>query len=79
MTNIIRIIKSRRMRWTGNVVRMGNRNAYRILMGKPDGKRPLRRRRHRWEDNIKMKFKDIGWDVMDWIHLAQNRTSGGLL
>jgi hypothetical protein len=57
--NIIRIIKSRRMRWAGHVARMGEkRNTYRLLVGKPEGKGPLRRPRHRWVDNIRM---DLGW------------------
>jgi hypothetical protein len=49
------------------------RNAYRILVGKPEGKRPLGRPRHRWVDNIKMDLREIGWDGMDWIELAQDR------
>jgi hypothetical protein len=49
------------------------RNAYRILVGKPEGKRPLGRPRHRWVDNIKMVLRGIGWDGMDWIKLAQDR------
>jgi hypothetical protein len=49
------------------------RNAYRILVGKPEGKRPLGRPRRRWVDNIKMELRDIEWDCMDWIDLAQNR------
>jgi hypothetical protein len=49
------------------------RNAYRILVGKPDGKRPLGRPRHRWVNNIKMDLREIGWDGMDWIDLAQDR------
>jgi len=53
--SIVRVIKSRRMRWTGHVTRMGERRgAYRILVVKPEGKRPLGRTRHRWEDSIKM-------------------------
>jgi hypothetical protein len=61
--SIIRIIKSRRMRWAGQVARMGEkRNAYRILVGKPEGKRPLGRPRRRWEDIIKMDLREIGWD-----------------
>jgi hypothetical protein len=59
--SIIRIIKSRRMRWAGHVARMGeNRNAYRLLLGKPEGKRPLGRPRRRWLDNIKMILLEIG-------------------
>jgi hypothetical protein len=71
--SIIRTIKSR-MRWAGQVARIGGeRNAYRILMGKPDGKRPLGRPMRRWVDNIKKDPTDIGWDGMDWIDLAQDR------
>jgi hypothetical protein len=70
--DIIRQIKSRRMRWAGHVARMGKgRNVYRVLVGKPKGKRPLVRPRHRWEDGIKMDLMEIGWGV--WIHLAQDR------
>jgi hypothetical protein len=62
------------MRWEGNVARMGEkRNAYRILVGKPEGKRPLGRPRRRWDDNIKMDLIEIGWGGMDWIDLAQDR------
>jgi hypothetical protein len=72
--NIIRMIKSRRMRWAGHVVRMGEmRNAYRILVGKPEGKRPLGRPRRRWVGNIKMDLGDVGWGGMDWIDLAEER------
>jgi hypothetical protein len=72
--SIIRIIKSRRMRWTGHVARMGEkRNAYRLLVGEPEGRRPLGRPRHRWVDNIKMDLSEIGWDRVDWIDMAQNR------
>jgi hypothetical protein len=68
------MIKSRRMRWAGHVARMGEeRNAYRILVGKPDGKRPLGRQRRRWVENIKMDLREIGWDGLDWIDLAQDR------
>jgi hypothetical protein len=57
----IRVIKSRRMRWAGRVARMGaKRNAFVILVGKPEGKRLLGRPRHRWEDNIKIDIKEIG-------------------
>jgi hypothetical protein len=63
--SIIRLIKSRRMAWAGHVARMEEkRNAYRILVGKPEGKRPLGRPRHRWEDNIGMDL-EIGWGNMD--------------
>jgi hypothetical protein len=72
--NIIRMIKSGRMRWAGHVARMGvSRNAYRILVGKPEGKRPLGRLRRRRVDNIKIDLREIGWDGMDWIDLAQDR------
>jgi hypothetical protein len=66
--SIIRMIKSRRMRWAGYVARTGRKsNAYMILVGKPEGKRPLGRPRCRWVDNIKMDFRDIEWDGVDWI------------
>jgi hypothetical protein len=66
------MIKSRRMRWPGHVARTGaKRNAYRILVGKPEGKRPLGRTTRRWVDNIKMDLRKIGWDGMDWIDLDQ--------
>jgi hypothetical protein len=55
------------------------RNAYRIFVGNPEGKKPLGGRRRRWEDNIKMDIRNIAWSGMDWIDLAQNRSSGGLL
>jgi hypothetical protein len=70
--NIIRVIKSRRMRWAGHAAHMGERRgAYRVSVGKPDGKIPLGRPRPRWEDNIKMG-RGIGW-VMGWIDVAQIR------
>jgi hypothetical protein len=72
--SIIRIIKSRRMRWTGHVAGVGKKmSAYRILVGKPEGMRQLGRPRRRWEDNIKMDLREIGWGGMDWIDLAQDR------
>jgi hypothetical protein len=62
------------MRWLGYVAHMGEtRNSSNILIGKPEGKRPLGRPRHRWEDNIRMYRRKIGWEGMDWIHLAQDR------
>jgi hypothetical protein len=70
----IRIIKSRMMRWAGHVAQMGEkRNAYKILVGKPEGKRPPGRTRRRWEDNIRMYLRERGWGGMDWIDLAQDR------
>jgi hypothetical protein len=71
--NIVRVIKSRRMRWAGHVAQMGWRDIYRVLVGKPEGMRPLGRPRHRWEDNIKMDFQEVGCGGMDWIDLDQNR------
>jgi hypothetical protein len=72
--SIIRMIKSRRMRWAGHVARMGeNRNAYRILVGKPEGKSPIGRPRRRWVDNIRMNLGEIGWDGVDWIDGNQVR------
>jgi hypothetical protein len=62
------------MRWAGHVAQIGEkRNAYKILVGKPEGKRPLGRPRRRWVDNIKMDLREIRWDGMDWIDLAQDR------
>jgi hypothetical protein len=72
--NIIRTIKSRRMRWAGHVARMGERrNAYRILVGKPEGRRSLGRPRRRWVDNIKIDLREIRWNSVDWVDLAQDR------
>jgi hypothetical protein len=72
--HIIRQIKSRRMRWAGHIARMGEeRNMYRALMGKPEGKRPPGRPRRRWEDGIRMDLSEIGWGSVDWIQLAQDR------
>jgi hypothetical protein len=69
--NIIRVIKSIRLRWAGHVARMGaRRGAYRALVGKPEGTRPLGRLRRRWEDNIKIDLREVGWGGMDWINLA---------
>jgi hypothetical protein len=71
--SIIRIIKLRRIRWVGHVARMGEkRNAYRLLVGKTEGKGPLGRPRCRLVDNIKMDLGEVGWAV-DWIGLAQDR------
>jgi hypothetical protein len=72
--NIVRVIKSRRMRWAGHVARMGEgRGVCRFLVGKPEGRRPLGRPRHRWEDNIEMDIQEVGCGGMDWIELAQDR------
>jgi hypothetical protein len=71
--SIIRMIKSRRMIWAGHVARMEKMNAYRILVGKSEGKRPLGEPRHRWVDNVKMDPREIGLCGMDWIDLAQDR------
>jgi hypothetical protein len=68
------MIKSRRLRWAGHIARMGEkRNAYRILVRKPEGKRPLRRPRRRRVDDIKMDLRVIGGDGMDWIELVEDR------
>jgi len=69
--NIFRVIKSRKIRYAGHVARMGERRGgYRVLMGKPEGKRTLGRPRSRWEDNIKMDLQEVGCVGMDWIELA---------
>jgi hypothetical protein len=71
---IIRQMKSSRMRWAGIVACMGEgRNVYRVLVGKPKGKRPLERPRRRWEDGIKLDLREIGWRGVEWIHLVQDR------
>jgi len=72
--NIVRVIKSRRIRWAGHVARMGEeRGAYGVLVGKPEGKRPLGRPRRRWVDNIRMDLQEVGCGYMDWIGLARDR------
>ena len=72
--NIVRVIKSRRMRWAWHVVRMGEENGvYRFLVGKPEGKRLLGRPRHRWVNNIRMDLQEVGCGYMGWIGLAQDR------
>jgi hypothetical protein len=71
---IIRVIKSRRMRWAGHVACMGEgRGVYSVLVGRPEGKTPLGRPRRKWEDNIKMDLREIGIDGANWIQLAQDR------
>jgi hypothetical protein len=72
----VRVIKSRRMRWAGNVARMWDRRgAHKVLVGKPEGKWPLGRPRRRWEDNIKTDLQEVGCGVTDWIELDQDRES----
>ena len=72
--NILRVIKSRRMRWAGHVARMGEeRRVYRVLVGKPEGRRLLGRPRRRWVDNIRMDLQEVRCGYMDWIGLAQDR------
>ena len=71
LPNIVRVVKSRRMRWAGHVARMGEgRGVHRVLVGKPVGKRPLGRPGRRWEDNIKKDLREVGGDCME---LAQDR------
>ena len=72
--NIVRVIKSKRMRWAGHVARMGEeRGVYRVLVGKPEGRRPLARPRRRWMDNIRTDLQEVVCGYMDWIGLAQDR------
>ena len=72
----MRGIKSGRMRWAGHVARMGEeRGTYRVLMRKPEGKRPLGKPRRRWVDNIRMDLQEVGCGYVDWIGLAQDRDS----
>jgi len=72
--NIVRVIKSRRMRWAGHVARMGEeRGVYRVLVGKAEGKRPLGKPRRRWVDNIRADLQEVGCGYVDWIGLAQDR------
>jgi hypothetical protein len=72
--NIVRVIKSRKMRWAGHVARMGEgRGVHRVLVGRPEGKRPLGRPRRRWEDNITMDLREIWIDGVNWIQLGQDR------
>jgi hypothetical protein len=74
LPNIVRVVKSIRMRWAGHVARMGEeRGVHRLLVGKPEGKRPLGRPRRRWEDNIKMDIQEVGGGRGDWMELAQDR------
>ena len=74
LPNIVPVVKSRRMRWTGHVALVGEgRGVHRVLVGRPEGKRPLGRARRRWEDNIKMDLKEVGGGCGDWMELAQDR------
>ena len=74
LPNIVMVVKSRRMRWWGHVARMGEGSGvYRVLVGKPEGKRPLGRPRRRWEDNIKMDLQEVRGGCGDWMELAQDR------
>jgi hypothetical protein len=74
LPNILRVVKSRRMRWARHVARMREgRGVHRFLGGKPEGKRPLGRSRRRWEDNIKMDFQEVGGSCGDWMELARDR------
>jgi hypothetical protein len=78
--NIIRQNKSRRMRWAEQVERMGeDRKVNKVLVGKPEGKRPLGRPRLRWEDGIRMDLRKIGWEGVHWLQLARIGTGGELL
>ena len=72
--NIVRVIKSRRVRWAEHVELMGEmRGVYRVLVGKPEGKKPLWRHRHRWEDNINLDLQEVPFGGMDLIELVQDR------
>jgi hypothetical protein len=72
--SIVRVIKLRRMRWAGHVARMGEeRSVYRVLVGNPEGKRPMGRPRRRWEDNVRMDFQKVGCGGMDWIGLVHDK------
>ena len=72
--NIIRNVKSRRLTWAGHVARLEqSRNPYRVLVGKPEGRRPLGRLRRRWEDDIKVDLREVSCDSRDWIALAEDR------
>jgi hypothetical protein len=80
LSSIMRVTRSKRMRWERHVARMGEkRNACRILVGKPEGKKPIGRPRHRWVDNVKMDLRELGWCDMDWIDWVRIGTNGGPL
>jgi len=73
LPNIVRVVKSRRMRGAGHVARMGEgRGVHRVLVGKPEGKRPMGRPRPRWEDNSKIDLQEVGRGCGDWMELAQD-------
>jgi hypothetical protein len=72
--NIVWVLKSRRIRWTGHVERMGDRGGvYRVLVEKPEGNKPMGKPRRRWEDNIKMNLQEVSCRGVDWIELAKDR------
>ena len=74
LPNFVLVVKSRRMRWAGHVARMSEgRGVHRVLVGKPEGKRPMGRPRRRWEDNIKMELQEVRRGFEDWVELAQDR------
>ena len=74
LPNVVRVVKSRRMRWVGHVARMGEvRGVHRVLVGMPEGKRPFGRPRCRWEDNIKMDLQEVEGGRGDWMELARDR------
>jgi hypothetical protein len=73
--SVIRMIKSTRMRWAEHVARMEKRNAYRLVVGKPEGKRLLGRPRRRWMHNIRLDLGEVGWSDVDWTGLAQDRNT----
>ena len=72
--NIVRMIEWIKMRWAGHVAHVGEKGGvYRVLVGKPEGKRPLRKPSHMWEDNIKIDLQEVGFGDMDWIDIIQDR------
>ena len=79
-SNITRNFKSRRLRWAGHVARMKqSRNAYRVLVEKPEGRRSLGRPKRRWENNIKMDLREVVSNPVDWMDFAEDRTNGGFI
>jgi hypothetical protein len=73
-SNIVRVVKSRRIRWAGHVARMGEeRGVHRVLVGKPEGKKQMGRPKRRWEDNIKIDLQEVGGGGVNWMELAQDR------